>query len=69
MSERYCVDTRIVMSAHDTAAGAKHDRAKVLRAARFGSRRRKRKKKIGHRANHDVASEVGKQDRQHTKTP
>jgi predicted nucleic acid-binding protein len=30
MSDKYFVDTNILMYAHDTAAGAKHDRAKVL---------------------------------------
>lgn len=30
MSDRYFVDTNILMYAHDTAAGAKHDRAKAL---------------------------------------
>lgn len=31
MSGKYFVDTTILMHAHDTAAGAKHDRAKALR--------------------------------------
>jgi len=30
MSARYFVDTNILMYAHDTAAGAKHERAKAL---------------------------------------
>ena len=30
MSDRYFVDTNILMYAHDTSAGAKHDRAKAL---------------------------------------
>ena len=30
MSDRYFVDTNILMYAHDTAAGAKHDRARAL---------------------------------------
>jgi predicted nucleic acid-binding protein len=30
MSDRYFVDTNILMYAHDTAAGAKHERAKQL---------------------------------------
>lgn len=30
MSDKYFVDTNILMYAHDTAAGAKHKRAKVL---------------------------------------
>ena len=30
MSDRYFVDTNILMYAHDTAAGAKHQRAKAL---------------------------------------
>jgi predicted nucleic acid-binding protein len=30
MSDRYFVDTNILMYAHDTSAGEKHDRAKVL---------------------------------------
>jgi predicted nucleic acid-binding protein len=30
MSDRYFVDTNILMYAHDRSAGAKHDRAKVL---------------------------------------
>jgi predicted nucleic acid-binding protein len=30
MSDRYFVDTDILMYAHDTAAGAKHERAKAL---------------------------------------
>ncbi len=30
MSDRYFVDTNILMYAHDTAAGAKHDRARTL---------------------------------------
>ena len=30
MSDRYFVDTNILMYAHDTAAGAKHERAKAL---------------------------------------
>ena len=30
MSDRYFVDTNILMYAHDTAAGAKHERAKRL---------------------------------------
>jgi predicted nucleic acid-binding protein len=30
MSDRYFVDTNILMYAHDTAAGEKHDRAKTL---------------------------------------
>lgn len=30
MSDRYFVDKNILMYAHDTAAGAKHDRAKAL---------------------------------------
>jgi predicted nucleic acid-binding protein len=30
MSDRYFVDTNILMYAHDTASGAKHDRAKAL---------------------------------------
>ena len=30
MSDRFFVDTNILMYAHDTAAGAKHDRARAL---------------------------------------
>jgi predicted nucleic acid-binding protein len=30
MSDRYFVDTNILMYAHDTSAGAKHERAKTL---------------------------------------
>jgi len=30
MSDKYFVDTNILMYAHDTAAGAKHERAKAL---------------------------------------
>ena len=30
MSDKYFVDTNILMYAHDTAAGAKHERAKTL---------------------------------------
>ena len=30
MSDRYFVDTNILMYAHDTSAGKKHDRAKSL---------------------------------------
>jgi predicted nucleic acid-binding protein len=30
MSDRYFVDTNILMYAHDTSAGAKHERAKAL---------------------------------------
>jgi predicted nucleic acid-binding protein len=30
MSDKYFVDTNILMYAHDTSAGAKHDRAKAL---------------------------------------
>ena len=30
MSDRYFVDTNILMYAHDTAAGVKHDRARAL---------------------------------------
>jgi predicted nucleic acid-binding protein len=30
MSDRYFVDTNILVYAHDTAAGAKHDRPKVI---------------------------------------
>ena len=30
MSDRYFVDTNILMYAHDKAAGAKHERAKAL---------------------------------------
>jgi predicted nucleic acid-binding protein len=30
MGEKYFVDASILMYAHDTAAGAKHDRAKVV---------------------------------------
>jgi predicted nucleic acid-binding protein len=30
MSEKYFVDTNILMYAHDTSAGAKHERAKAL---------------------------------------
>jgi predicted nucleic acid-binding protein len=30
MSDRYFVDTHILMYAHDTAAGAKHERARAL---------------------------------------
>jgi predicted nucleic acid-binding protein len=30
MSDKYFVDTNILMYAHDTSAGEKHDRAKVL---------------------------------------
>ena len=31
MSDKFFVDTNIVMYAHDTSAGEKHDRAKVWR--------------------------------------
>jgi predicted nucleic acid-binding protein len=31
MSDRYFVDTKILMYAHDSAAGEKHEKAKVLR--------------------------------------
>lgn len=30
MSDRYFVDTNILMYAHDSASGEKHDRAKAL---------------------------------------
>ena len=30
MSDKYFVDTNILMYAHDTSAGAKHERAKAL---------------------------------------
>ena len=30
MSDKYFVDTNILMYAHDTSAGAKHDRAKAV---------------------------------------
>jgi predicted nucleic acid-binding protein len=30
MSDRYFVDTNILMYAHDAAAGVKHDRARAL---------------------------------------
>ena len=36
MSDRYFVDTNILMYAHDTAAGAKHERANPRRGAMAG---------------------------------
>jgi predicted nucleic acid-binding protein len=38
MSDRYFVDTNILMYAHDKAAGDKHDRAKALVESLWESR-------------------------------
>ncbi|MGD9905301.1 MAG: PIN domain-containing protein [Vicinamibacterales bacterium] len=73
MSDRYFVDTNILMYAHDTAAGDKHARAKVLVEDLWQSRpgvvstqvlqelavnlRRKAKKPLDARATRDVVSD------------
>ena len=73
MSDRYFVDTNILMYAHDTAAGEKHARARVLVEDLWESRsgvvstqilqelavnlRRKAKKPLNARATRDVVSD------------
>ena len=59
MSDRYFVDTNILMYAHDSAAGEKHARAKALvqRAARVAQQ--ERCTRAGRRAaRHDVRRDV-----------
>lgn len=73
MSDRYFVDTNILMYAHDTAAGDKHVRAKALVEGLWGSRagvvstqvlqelvvnlRRKARKPLDAKATRDVVSD------------
>ena len=73
MSDRYFVDTNILMYAHDTAAGQKHRRAKVLVEELWETRagvvstqvlqelavnlRRKAKKPLDAKATRDVVSD------------
>lgn len=73
MSDRYFVDTNILMYAHDTAAGEKHRRAKILVEELWETRagvvstqvlqelavnlRRKAKKPLDAKATHDVVSD------------
>ena len=73
MSDRYFVDTNILMYAHDTAAGQKHRRAKILVEELWETRagvvstqvlqelavnlRRKAKKPLGAKATRDVVSD------------
>ena len=73
MSDRYFVDTNILMYAHDTAAGEKHERAKALVEDLWESRsgvvstqvlqelavnlRRKAKKPLDAKATRDVVSD------------
>jgi predicted nucleic acid-binding protein len=73
MSDRYFVDTNILMYAHDKAAGDKHDRAKALVESLWESRsgvvstqvlqelavnlRRKAKKPLEAKATRDVVSD------------
>ena len=73
MSDRYFVDTNILMYAHDTAAGEKHQRAKALAEELWETRagvvstqvlqelavnlRRKAKKPLDAKATRDVVSD------------
>ena len=73
MSDRYFVDTNILMYAHDTAAGQKHRRAKILVEELWETRagvvstqvlqelavnlRRKAKKPLDAKATRDVVSD------------
>jgi predicted nucleic acid-binding protein len=73
MSDRYFVDTNILMYGHDTAAGDKHDRAKALVEELWQNRsgvvstqvlqelavnlRRKAKKPLDAKATRDVVSD------------
>ena len=73
MSDRYFVDTNILMYAHDTAAGRKHRRAKILVEELWETRagvvstqvlqelavnlRRKAKKPLDAKATRDVVSD------------
>ncbi len=73
MSDRYFVDTNILMYAHDTAAGRKHNRAKALVEELWETRagvvstqvlqelavnlRRKAKKPLGPKATREVVSD------------
>ena len=73
MSDRYFVDTNILMYAHDTAAGEKHERAKALVEELWESRsgvvstqvlqelavnlRRKAKKPLDAKATRDIVSD------------
>jgi predicted nucleic acid-binding protein len=73
MSDRYFVDTNILMYAHDTAGGEKHRRAKALVEELWETRagvvstqvlqelavnlRRKAKKPLGAKATRDVVSD------------
>ena len=73
MSDRYFVDTNILMYAHDTAAGEKHRRAKALVEELWETRagvvstqvlqelavnlRRKAKKQLNAKATRDVVSD------------